>query len=310
MDAIEARSVSKRYDPEGAFALRDVSLSVAPGEIYGLLGPNGSGKSTFVNMLVTLIALTGGSARVAGFDVMNDPDRVRSAIGVTLQDVGVDPVQRCAELLNTQGRLTGLDRAAANRRGTELLELVGLSDKASAKVKQLSGGQRRRLDLALSLVHRPSILFLDEPTTGLDPTSRRDIWKEVNRLRREGTTVLLTTQYLEEADQLADRIGILSAGSLIEEGTPQDLKARHGAQQVVLDVDDHTKAIGILQQHTVTEDQGLLFVRVPQAHEGTAQVITHLAAGGVQVRSARSIAPTLDDVFLKLTTTKATEAAA
>jgi ABC-2 type transport system ATP-binding protein len=299
--------LSKRYRPDGPFAVDEVSLAVDDGEIYALLGPNGSGKSTFVKMLVTLLASTDGSATVAGIDVMDDPAAVRAAIGVTLQDVGVDPVQTANELLVAQGRLTGLDRTTSSSTAERLLDVVGLSDKANEKVKTLSGGQRRRLDLALSLVHEPTILFLDEPTTGLDPSARRDLWAEIRRLSTAGTTIFLTTQYLEEADQLADRIGILRDGQLIEEGTSKQLKDRLGRQQVIVSVDDTTAARSTLQGLEIWVDGDQLTIDVDNAERDAARIVSDLAWAGIAVRSVRSIAPSLDEVFVELTSPESNE---
>jgi ABC-2 type transport system ATP-binding protein len=299
--------LSKRYRPDGPFAVDEVSLAVDDGEIYALLGPNGSGKSTFVKMLVTLLASTDGSATVAGIDVMDDPAAVRAAIGVTLQDVGVDPVQTANELLVAQGRLTGLDRTTSSSTAERLLDVVGLSDKANEKVKTLSGGQRRRLDLALSLVHEPTILFLDEPTTGLDPSARRDLWAEIRRLSTAGTTIFLTTQYLEEADQLADRIGILRDGQLIEEGTSKQLKDRLGRQQVIVSVDDTTAARSTLQGLEIWVDGDQLTIDVDNAERDAARIVSDLAGAGIAVRSVRSIAPSLDEVFVELTSPESNE---
>ncbi|WP_420451971.1 ATP-binding cassette domain-containing protein [Ilumatobacter sp.] len=299
--AIETRELSKRYGEGDDLAVDAVTLRVDRGEIYALLGPNGSGKSTFVKMLVTLLAATSGSARVAGIDVTMDPEDVRSSIGVTLQDVGVDPVQTTQELLVAQGRLSGLDRASSRERASELLDVVGLGSKADDRVKTLSGGQRRRLDLALSLVHEPSILFLDEPTTGLDPSARRDLWREIRRLADAGTTIFLTTQYLEEADQLADRIGILRAGKLIEEGTAPELKDRLGRQQIVVGVDDVDKALELLAQWATEADGDTVRVEVDNVARSIPQIVSLLAGGGVDVAEVRSESSTLDDVFEQLT---------
>ena len=206
-------------------AVRGVDLDVAPGEVFGFLGPNGAGKSTTVRMLTTLMRITSGTAEVAGVDVARDPDGARHKIGVALQEAGLDPRQTGRELLILQARLFGMSSSAAASRATELLELVELEDAADRRVKGYSGGMKRRLDLASALVHQPEVLVLDEPTTGLDPSSRITVWDEVRRINALGTTVFLTTQYLEEADQLCGRLAIINDGRIIREGTPTSLKS-------------------------------------------------------------------------------------
>src|ERR1700710_1173726 len=211
----------------GVHAVDGIDLRVASGEIYGFLGPNGAGKSTTVKVLTTLLPPTAGRATVAGYDVAKEGSKVRAAIGVALQDVALDPMLTGREHMRLQGGLQGIPRAERAARGDELLERVGLADAADRKASTYSGGMRRRLDLGLALLHNPRILFLDEPTTGLDVQSRTALWEEVERLaREEGTTVFLTTQYLEEADVLANRVGIIDRGRIVAEGTPAQLKAQ------------------------------------------------------------------------------------
>jgi ABC-2 type transport system ATP-binding protein len=224
--AVMAEQLVKRYRGRGGTveAVRGVDLRVAAGEIFGFLGPNGAGKSTCVRMLTTLMSITSGRAEVAGIDVMADPDAARRRIGVALQEAGLDPRQTGRELLVLQARLFGSSAAQAADRAQELLELVDLLDAADRRIKGYSGGMKRRLDLASALVHEPEVLFLDEPTTGLDPASRLTVWAEVRRINARGTTVFLTTQYLEEADQLCDRLAIIDGGLIVREGTPQELK--------------------------------------------------------------------------------------
>ncbi|HVE63304.1 MAG TPA: ATP-binding cassette domain-containing protein [Mycobacteriales bacterium] len=225
--AIEAHQLVKRYSGRGGSAVeavRGVDLEVESGEVFGFLGPNGAGKSTMVRMLTTLMSITSGTALVAGIDVTAAPDRARQQIGVALQDAGLDPRQTGRELLTLQCRLFGQTSGAAAARTSELLALVDLEDAADRRVKTYSGGMKRRLDLASALVHEPSVLFLDEPTTGLDPASRLTVWDEMRRINSRGTTVFLTTQYLEEADQLCDRLAIIDEGRIIREGTPIELK--------------------------------------------------------------------------------------
>jgi ABC-2 type transport system ATP-binding protein len=224
--AVQAERLTKQYRGRSGTvdAVRGVDLSVPAGEVFGFLGPNGAGKSTTVRMLTTLLTITSGTARVAGVDVAADPDAARRRIGVALQEAGLDPRQTGRELLVLQGRLFGSPRGQAVRRAQELLELVDLVDAGDRRIKGYSGGMKRRLDLASALVHEPEVLFLDEPTTGLDPASRITVWEELRRINERGTTIFLTTQYLEEADQLCDRIAIIDGGLIVREGTPQALK--------------------------------------------------------------------------------------
>ena len=225
--AVQAEALVKRYSNRAGDveAVRGVDLRVEAGEVFGFLGPNGAGKSTTMRMLTTLLTITSGAARVAGLDVAREPDAVRHRIGVALQEAGLDPRQTGRELLVLQGRLFGLPAGAATDRADELLALVELQDAARRRINGYSGGMKRRLDLATALVHEPEVLFLDEPTTGLDPASRLTIWDEVRRINQRGTTVFLTTQYLEEADQLCDRLAIIDGGLIVREGTPAQLKA-------------------------------------------------------------------------------------
>ena len=225
--AVQAEALVKHYPAKTGTieAVRGVDLTVEGGEIFGFLGPNGAGKSTTVRMLTTLLSITSGTARVAGVDVAREPDAVRRLIGVALQEAGLDPRQTGRELLVLQGRLFDLSARGAAARADELLELVELEEAADRRIKGYSGGMKRRLDLASALVHEPQVLFLDEPTTGLDPASRLTIWEELRRINERGTTVFLTTQYLEEADQLCDRLAIIDDGRIVLEGTPAELKA-------------------------------------------------------------------------------------
>ena len=226
--AIQAERLIKRFASRTGVveAVSGVDLQVEAGEVFGFLGPNGAGKSTTVRMLTTLLAITSGKARVGGVDVVAEPDAARRRMGVALQEAGLDPRQTGRELLVLQAQLFGASRRAAGERAQELLELVELVDAADRQIKGYSGGMKRRLDLASALVHEPEVLFLDEPTTGLDPASRLTVWNEVKRINRRGTTVFLTTQYLEEADQLCDRLAIIDDGRIVREGTPAQLKAQ------------------------------------------------------------------------------------
>ena len=252
--AILAEGLVKHYTgKEGTVeAVRGVDLEVAAGEIFGFLGPNGAGKSTTVRMLTTLLTITAGRAEVAGVDIGRDPDGARRKIGVALQEAGLDPRQTGRELLVLHGRLFGLSASASAERARELLALVEIEDAADRVTKGYSGGMKRRLDLAAALVHEPEVLFLDEPTTGLDPASRLTVWDELRRINAQGTTIFLTTQYLEEADQLCDRLAIIDDGHIVREGTPSalkaDLKARRGGDaqptldDVFLDATGRTRA--------------------------------------------------------------------
>jgi ABC-2 type transport system ATP-binding protein len=225
--AVQAEGLVKHYGSGSDLveAVRGVDLDVKSGEVFGFLGPNGAGKSTTVRMLTTLLSITSGTAHVAGVDVARDPDAARRRIGVALQEAGLDPRQTGRELLILQGRLFSLSAADAESRAGELLALVELEEAADRRIKGYSGGMKRRLDLASALVHEPEVLFLDEPTTGLDPASRLTVWDEVRRINQRGTTVFLTTQYLEEADQLCGRLAIIDGGLIVREGTPAQLKA-------------------------------------------------------------------------------------
>jgi ABC-2 type transport system ATP-binding protein len=239
--AILAEGLVKHYENgEVIEAVRGVDLQVRTGEIFGFLGPNGAGKSTTVRMLTTLLSITDGRAEVAGVDVAAEPDEARRRIGVALQEAGLDPRQTGRELLNLHARLFGMDASEAHDRTEELLALVELEDAADRVIKGYSGGMQRRLDLAAALVHEPEVLFLDEPTTGLDPASRLTIWEELRRINAHGTTVFLTTQYLEEADQLCERLAIIDGGRIVREGTPEvlksDLRGRNGGEPTLDDV--------------------------------------------------------------------------
>ena len=288
-------------------AVDGIDLRVAPGEIYGFLGPNGAGKSTTVLMLTTLLPPTAGRASVAGFDVARDGSQVRRRIGAALQEAALDAFLTGREHMDLQGGLHGLGRAERRARGTELLARVGLTEAADRKVGGYSGGMKRRLDLALALVHRPSILFLDEPTTGLDPQSRSALWGEVARLTREdGVTVFLTTQYLEEADVLADRIGIIDAGRIVAEGTPASLKAQIGRPtlEVVPAGDADEAALAAVLGRFGEPCGGTLgatAVRLRGGAEDLADVVRALDAEGVRITDLQLHAPTLDDVFLAKT---------
>lgn len=287
-------------------AVDGVDLAVQEGEIFGFLGPNGAGKSTTVRMLTTLLRPTAGRAVVAGFDVATHPAEVRKRIGVALQDAAIDPLMTGNELLDLQAVLYGIDRSRARLRAGELLERVGLTAAAHRRVGTYSGGMRRRLDLALALMHEPVVLFLDEPTTGLDPMSRLTLWEEVRYLNKElGTTVLLTTQYLEEADQLADRIAIIDNGRIVREGIPRELKAQVGAPTLLVAVPDEQRerarevlvAFGDIRPTA----EGTLGVGLRDGAEGIAMVVRSLDQAGIRLHRMELNEPSLDDVFAEAT---------
>jgi ABC-2 type transport system ATP-binding protein len=304
MPAIEANGLERTFEG-GIHAVAGVDLEVADGEIYAFLGPNGAGKTTTVRMLTTLLRPTGGSARVAGFDVVADAASVRRAIGVALQEAALDPLMTGRELIRLQAVLHGLGRDEGRKRADALLERVDLMDAADRQVGTYSGGMRRRLDLASALVHEPKVLFLDEPTTGLDPVSRRTIWEEVEQLNREGTTVFLTTQYLEEADQLANQVGIIDFGRIVAEDTPRRLKAGvgHPHLEIRLMDDGAERAQGIVARFgkPLPGKDGAVLVELERGAAQVAPVVRALDEAGLVVESLDLVEPTLDDVFLART---------
>jgi ABC-2 type transport system ATP-binding protein len=302
--AIEVRQLERRFEG-GVQAVAGIDLEVAEREIYAFLGPNGAGKTTTVRMLTTLLKPTGGSATVAGFDVVKDAANVRHSIGVALQEAALDPLMTGRELMQLQAILHGLARTEAQRRGDALLNRVGLMEAADRRVGTYSGGMRRRLDLASALVHDPKVLFLDEPTTGLDPVSRLTIWEEVRKLNDEGTTVFLTTQYLEEADQLADRVGIIDEGRITAEGTPAALKAQIGRShlEVVIAEGEGERAEVILARFgdPMPSQNGILMVGLAHGASDVAPIVRALDDAGLCVESLNLVQPTLDDVFVEKT---------
>src|SRR5437764_112720 len=304
--SIEAEGLVREFK-KGPRAVDGIDLRVGPGEIYGFLGPNGAGKSTTVLMLTTLLPLTGGSARVAGYDVVHEGPQVRRSIGAALQESALDPFLTGREHMRLQTAMHGLPASERRARGDELLERVGLLDAADRKVGGYSGGMRRRLDLALALVHRPPILFLDEPTTGLDVQSRSALWEEVSKLASaDGVTVFLTTQYLEEADVLGDRVGIIDRGRIVAEGTPDALKAETGrptVEAVPADQRDRRRAQDVLARFgdPFTGAPKAATVRLRGDVAGLAEIVRALDAEGVEVANLELHQPTLDDVFLAKT---------
>jgi ABC-2 type transport system ATP-binding protein len=304
--AIEARGLTRSFKG-GVEAVRGVDVNVTEGEIFGFLGPNGAGKSTTIRMLCTLLPPTSGTALVAGHDVVKEGDGVRRSIGVALQEIGLDPVQTGRELLELQCGLYGINGVAGRDRANELLELVGLTDAADRRTKTYSGGMKRRLDLASALVHRPKVLFLDEPTTGLDPASRLTVWDEVRSINATGTTIFLTTQYLEEADELCERLAIIDHGELVAQGTPESLKAEIGKDVVSVelhgaDAERTQQVIGELPGlDRVIAQQDALALFVENGAGSIAEIVRRLDAGDVEVGAISVSRPSLDDVFLEAT---------
>src|SRR4051794_1250421 len=285
MAAIETQALERTFGSRGGAlkAVDGIDIAVAPGECYGFLGPNGAGKTTTVRMLVTLLRPTGGRATVAGFDVATQPGDVRRRIGVALQEAALDLLMTGKELMELQATLHGIPPRTVRGRAQELIERVGLAQAADRRVGTYSGGMRRRLDLAMALIHEPEVLFLDEPTTGLDPVSRITLWDEIRRLRNEGTTVFLTTQYLEEADQLADRVGIISKGLIVAEGTPAQLKAEVGVPHLDVTFADEHHDIGLAMRvvepfgdHRPASAGCHLSVALPDGARGVAAVVRAL----------------------------------
>jgi ABC-2 type transport system ATP-binding protein len=304
--AIEVEGLVREFR-KGPRAVDGIDLAVSRGEIYGFLGPNGAGKSTTVLMLTTLLPPTSGTARVDGYDIVREGSQVRATIGAALQEAALDPLLTGREHLNLQATLQGLPGPVRQQRATALLERVGLSDAADRRVGGYSGGMKRRLDLALALVHSPRILFLDEPTTGLDPQSRAALWDEVSRLAREdGMTVFLTTQYLEEADALADRIGIIDHGRIVAEGTPAQLKAEIGSPTVeVTPSDPHAgdRLAELLQDYgdLHRNGRGSVTVQLPGGEAQLAEIVRILDQADLRVEMLQLHQPSLDDVFLAKT---------
>ena len=306
-NSIEAHGLVREFK-KGPRAVDGIDLRVDPGEIYGFLGPNGAGKSTTVHMLTTLLPPTAGTATVAGYDVVKDGPKVRKAIGAALQEAALDPFLTGREHLRLQTTMHGITGEERRERTNELLTRVGLTEAADRKVKGYSGGMKRRLDLALALVHRPRILFLDEPTTGLDVQSRTALWVEVGRLaKEEGVTVFLTTQYLAEADVLADRVGIIDHGRIVAEGTPEKLKADIACstvEAVPVNPDQRGTLVSVLErfgEQTTGYGPGSIAVQLTSSDGNLAEIVRALDAEGVILSQLQIHEPTLDDVFLAKT---------
>ena len=302
--AIETHGLEREF-AGGVRAVDGVDLEVADGEIYGFLGPNGAGKTTTVRMLTTLLRPTGGSARVGGYDVVSQARDVRKTIGVALQEAALDPLMTGRELIRLQATLHGMPPAVGRRQADALLERVDLTAAADRRVGTYSGGMRRRLDLASALVHEPRILFLDEPTTGLDPISRKAIWEEVRRLNADWATVFLTTQYLEEADELADRVAIIDDGRIVAEGTPRELKAQVGRPHLEIHIAEgeaeRAEAVVAEFGRRLPARDGAVFVELERGAAAVAPVVRALDDAGLAVDSLELVEPSLDDVFLAKT---------
>ncbi len=302
--AVEAKNLKKTFKTKqgNVEAVRDVSFKVNKGEIFGILGPNGAGKSTTILMLTTLLRITSGTAKINDLDVVKNDSEVRNKIGIALQETGIDNLLTARELFFTTARLWGLSKSKSKDRTEEMLNLVGLTEAADRRVKTYSGGMKRRLDLGLSLVHKPEVLFLDEPTTGLDPGSRRVLWDEIKKLRDEGVTIILTTQYLEEADELANRISIIDEGRVVAEGTPDELKSSIGGDVITLTFrsdDDAIKAQTIIENSDIEDNQ--IRVTVQNGAEKIPNLLNQLVSKDINVQSVSANKPSLDDVFLKVT---------
>jgi ABC-2 type transport system ATP-binding protein len=303
---IAARKLTRTFKG-GIEAVRGIDLTVEAGEVFGFLGPNGAGKTTTVRMLCTLLPPTEGAAMVAGYDVVMDASQVRRRIGVALQEIGLDPVQTGRELLELQCGLYKITGKRAKARAQELLELVGLTEAADRYTKTYSGGMKRRLDLASALVHQPEVLFLDEPTTGLDPASRLTVWNEVRRINENGTTVFLTTQYLEEADKLCDRLAIIDDGKIVAAGTPEELKAQMGHDVVSVsfengDIAEAEESLsGLPSLERIVVEQHALALYVEDGAGSIAEIVRRFERDQVRVASISVARPTLDDVFLQAT---------
>ncbi|MFI6507679.1 ATP-binding cassette domain-containing protein [Streptosporangium sp. NPDC050855] len=308
---IHARGLTRRFmiKKESVDAVRGLDIDVEAGQLVAFLGPNGAGKSTSLRMLTSLLPPTSGTATVAGCDVVADPAGVRARIGYVGQKNGAGENFRVRDELVTQGRCYGLTRREAGRRADEVLDRLELRPLADRKPGTLSGGQRRRLDIALGLVHRPTLLFLDEPSTGLDPQSRANIWEHILRLREDhGTTLFLTTHYLEEADSMAERVVIIDHGRVIADGTAEGLKSDLAGDRVTVTLHDASgtaRAAEIAERiagaGAVTADGTTVWLRVPRADAALPEYLRHLEASGVKAATAETSRPTLDDVFLALT---------
>lgn len=305
LPAIKAQNITRNF--KGKLAVDNLSLEVQQGEIYAFLGPNGAGKSTTVKILITLLEATNGEATILGHNIKTESDKVRLIIGVALQEASLDESQTGIEFLRLQGSLYGLTKDQITQRIEDLIPLIDIGDALKKQIKTYSGGMKRRLDLAASIIHNPKVLFLDEPTTGLDPISRAKVWEEVNRLNKElGMTIFLTTQYLEEADQLADRVGIISGGKLVAEGTPKQLKDSIGNDLILATVDKISQA-GIDKLKLIPEVTKVDFkdkeiiISTKSGSNTIGKVAVELNNQNIKLESLTLRTTTLDDVFLEVT---------
>ncbi|SET34612.1 ABC-2 type transport system ATP-binding protein [Natronincola peptidivorans] len=302
---IEVSQLSKTYK-EGTEAVKNISFSVKEGEFFAFLGPNGAGKSTTIKMLTTLMKPTFGEGKIAGYDLLQKPEKIRLQIGVALQNTAIDPALTGRELIILQGRLFGFSKAEAIKRAKELLELVGLTKDADKQCGKYSGGMQRRLDLAMTLVHRPKVLFLDEPTVGLDPASRMDLWQEIKKLNKEyGTTIFLTTQYLEEADEVADRVGIINDGEIVALEKPEALKSSLMLDKIKLffrSIQEKEKAQKAMMEITSNLESldNQIILHLQKNREYLPVILGKLAAVHVFPIDIQIASPTLDDVFLQI----------
>lgn len=311
MSIIETQGLKKSFRSRGRLieAVKGVDIQVQPGGTFGFLGPNGAGKTTTMRMLTTLMRPTGGEGRIAGYDLIRQPELVRQKIGYVGQAGGADGKATARENLILQGRICGLSLAQARERTTTLIGALGLSELADRKVKTYSGGQRRRLDLALGMVHEPALLFLDEPTTGLDPNSRNELWGELRKLQEAGTTIFMTTHYLDEADALCQRLAIMDGGSIVVEGTPAELKRQIMGDTVILGMDtSHTvlhHAQEVLREQpfvrSLQDSDSGLRLQVEHGEDSLPVILRLMEGAGVSIRTVSLSRPTLDDVFLKQT---------
>jgi ABC-2 type transport system ATP-binding protein len=308
MQAIVANQLVKHFSPD-IHAVDGIDLDIPEGQVFGFLGQNGSGKTTTVKMLTTLLKPTSGTATVGGIDVFKEPDRVRKTVGVAMQEVGLDELQTGRELMTLQARLFGISSREAKKRVDELLEVVSLADAADRPTKGYSGGMKRRLDLACALVHQPRIVFLDEPTTGLDPITREAVWRHVVELNRQGVTFFLTTQYLEEADRLTHDIAIMDAGKIVAQGSPEELKSGIGSDAITLRFEEGTsvlptaepvlRALEGVEDVRIMEQEAIVYIRNGSA--AIAGIVRRLDEDGLRVARLGLTHPTLDDVFLRAT---------
>ncbi len=296
--AIEAKELRKRYGP--IEAVRGVSFKVRKGEIYAFLGPNGAGKTTTIGILITLIRPDDGKAIVAGHDVLREPHVVRKKIGVVFQETTVDKDLTALENMILHGLIHGLSYSESKRRALDLLKMVGLEKFVNTKVLKFSGGMVRRLEIARALMSEPEVLFLDEPTIGLDPQSRRRVWEFISSLKEDGITIFFTTHYMDEAEY-ADRIAIIDKGRIIAEGTPDELKRRLGKDLIYIETDEVEKVRSILSEYDVDMKGGKVIIRVKSAEEEVVKILEKLIKNGVKIKSIQIRKPSLDDVFIELT---------